>query len=162
MHICVYYKKNINVKSLLPCTASANLDLFNVRRELDRSEFESVRFQRSKWTSAAGIHSRHVQRVHGATDQRDLFLGRRCQHAELPATVVAYLAALLRISRRVPTRRDVTRGNRLPRFLPTARQAHAAHRRHLTWRRFPMSRSLRGRSASVSLCVIDGIEEWQH
>lgn len=90
-------------------------------RKLDRSEFELVRFQRSKRTSAARIHSCHVQRVHGATDQRDLFFGRRCQHVKLPATVVAYLAALLRVSRRVSTRRDVTCGNRLPRFLPTAR-----------------------------------------
>lgn len=123
IYIRIYYNENINthIKNPLPCTTSAKLDLFNVHRKLDRSEFELVRFQRSKRTSAARIHSCHVQRVHGATDQRDLFFGRRCQHVKLPATVVAYLAALLRVSRRVSTRRDVTCGNRLSRFFPTAR-----------------------------------------
>lgn len=130
----------ISKKTLLPCTASANLDFFNVHRELNRPEFELVKFQRSKRTSATRIHSCHVQHIHGTTDQRDLFLGQRCQYVELSATIVAYLAALLRISRCISTRRDVTCGNRLPRFLSTARQAHAAHRCHLIWW-FPMSQS---------------------
>lgn len=77
-----------------------NLDLFGVLRESDGYELKPVGFRRSKRAStAAGIHPGHVQYVYDTSpDQRDLLLGRRSQHAELPATVVAHFTVFFRVS----------------------------------------------------------------
>lgn len=77
---------------------SANIDLLDVYRESDGSKYKPVGLRRSEWTFPVGIRLDYVQHVHGTTDQRDLFLGRWREHAELPAAVVTHPAVLLRVA----------------------------------------------------------------
>lgn len=109
--------------------------VFHVRREPDGPELEFAELRRSERPRFAGIGLDHVRYVHGASQQRDLLVRRRREHAELPVTVATHLAVLLRVARRVPTRRDAARRDRLSRLVAAACPTHAAHRRHLIPRR---------------------------